>query len=470
MQSSALVQAAVGASRRAALGFALACHLVPAHADALDAYLQRQREVYQVPAIVVGVMRAGQLIDSRAVGLSNVELEVPASVRHVFEIGSISKQFTAYGILMLAEQGQLDLAAPVGRYLSDLPPAWARPTLHQLMGHVSGLPDFEAAFGYDIYRETPSDEDFLKRLVVLPIDFPPGAKWRYSNTNYWLLARVLERVSGQDYAQFMHERIFAPLGMAATRTAQPARILPGRAAGYRLVDDRLENRDAMQSATGRGLGDIATTLDDMARWEREQRSPRLLKAETARLAWQPVTLNDGSATGYGYGWFVDPVLGHPARRHDGQTAGFVADYLRFPERDLAVVVLANCYGAPVEARRIAKLVDPAIAPELTPVLDADPARLERVRELAAGASRARALWREQWFGEDFWRQIAPYLGDAEANALRSGTLRSVTAVGPAGVQSPERPAYRIEYERAIRLMSLKFDAQGRITSLQSEDE
>lgn len=462
-----------GSAGRSAEVLALALCLswgLPSQADELDVYVGRQRDVYQIPAMVVGVIREGQLTDSRAAGFSNIELGVPASTQHVFEIGSISKQFTAYAILMMFERGEIELNAPVGRYLPDLPLAWARPTLHQLMAHISGLPDFESAFGYDVYRETPSDADFQKRLIGLPIDFEPGEKWSYSNTNYWLLARVVERLSGRPYAQYMQEQIFGPLGMTATRAALPSQILAGRAAGYRLVDNRLENRDPMQPSTGRGLGDVATTIADMVLWEREQRAPRLLKPETARLAYQTVRLNDGSATDYGYGWFTSPVFGQAARHHSGQTAGFVAEYLRFPERDLAIVVLSNRYGTPGAAGRIARLVDPSIAPALTAAAGADAERHARVYRLVSLVMQAHSEWREEWFGDDFWRDIKPYLSEIEGNYRLRGPLRSVTAVGPNGAQDAVQPAYRVVFERATRVMKFKFDEQGRIMALESEDE
>lgn len=444
---------------------------VPARADELDAYLQRQREVYQIPALVVGVLRAGELADSRAIGLSNVELSVPASTQHIFEIGSISKQFTAYAVLMLFEQGKVELHAPVGRYLPDLPPAWARPTLHQLLGHISGLPDLEDAFGYGVYRETPSDADFLKRLLDLPIEFEPGKKWSYSNTNYWLLARVIERASGQTYAQFMQERIFTPLGMRSTRTALPSQILMGRAAGYRLVEGRLENREAMQPSTGRGLGDIATTVEDMSHWEREQRAPRLIKPEIARLAFEPVKLADGSATDYGYGWFTTPVFGMMARHHSGGTAGFVAEYLRFPDRDLAVVLFANRFGAPTSPGRIARLVESSIGgPPLVAAAGFDATQAGRVRELAAGAARARSDWQEDWFAVDFWRAVKPYLLDVEEDYRRRGPLLLVTPVGPNGIQDVAKPSYRVVFEKMTRVMTLEFDGHGKIKSFQAEDE
>jgi CubicO group peptidase (beta-lactamase class C family) len=457
---------------KAVLAFALlTASTSQATADEIDAYLQRQRSVYQVPAVVVGVIRGGRLVNSRVVGLSNVELGVLASARHVFEIGSISKQFTAYAILLLVEQGKLELHAPVGRYLRDLPAPWARPTLHQLLGHISGLPDFEEPFGYGVYRETPSDAEFQKRLLSLPIETEPGEKWIYSNTNYWLLARVIEQASGKTYAQFMQEHIFTPLGMTSTRAALPSEILKRRAAGYQLVGDRLKNREPMQPSTGRGLGDIATTIGDMAAWEREQRAPRLLKAETVRLANEPVRLEDGTAADYGYGWFVRPVLGVPARGHSGQTAGFVAEYLRFPERDLAIVVFANRYGAPISASRIARLVDPALGgPRLVAANRYDVSRATRVREVAGGAAQATSAWQEDWFAAELWRELKPYLHEVEANYQLRGRLRSVTPVGPRGIENPVKSSYRVVFDKIARLITFEFDANGKIKSVKAEDE
>jgi hypothetical protein len=208
----------------------------------------------------------------------------------------------------------------------------------------------------------------------------------------------------------------------------------------------------------------------MSYWEREQRAPRLVKPETARLAQQPVKLNDGSATEYGYGWFTSPVLGLTARHHGGQTAGFVAEYLRLPERDLAIVVLTNRYGASTSASRIAQMVEPALGPALAAAGAADPKHLDRVRELAAGAARARTEWNEDWFNADFWRQIKGYLGDLEGNYRHRGPLRSVTAVGPDGIQDAAKPSYRVEFEKMTRLMTFEFDTQGKIKNFEAEDQ
>jgi len=147
---------------------ALLALLAPAaHADAIDRYLARQQAMVGIPAIVVGVIRDGKLVEQRARGLANVELGVKATPRHVFEIGSISKQFTAYAILILAEEGKVALDAPLGNYLDDVPDAWKSVTLHRLLTHTSGIPDLEEAFGYGVYRETPTDAAFIVRLAAV---------------------------------------------------------------------------------------------------------------------------------------------------------------------------------------------------------------------------------------------------------------------------------------------------------------
>jgi len=346
--------------------------------------------------------------------------------------------------------------------------------LHRLLTHTSGIPDLEEAFGYGVYRETPTDTAFIVRLAALPIDFPPGDRWKYSNTNYWLLARVIERSSATTYSDFMLRRIFTPLGMSATRTAEPPRILPQRAAGYQRVNKVLENRDAIQPSTGRGLGDIATTIADLARWEREQLSPRLVTRASAELARTPVKLNDGKESPYAYGWFTEPILPRVALYHDGQTAGFTAGYIRVPELRLAVVVLANLYDGPADqiARYVVRRSDPSLrqAP-LPPIDDTDPASTQRAHLVVSTSSRAPAEWKPEWFANDFWTVIQPYLADvADINQAR-GSVRSVAVVGRvadgAGGQTSK---YRVAYTGWSRILTVKVDAEGRITKFSGEDE
>jgi D-alanyl-D-alanine carboxypeptidase len=446
-----------------------------ARADDVDRFIAQEQKLYDLPAVVVGVFQEGRLTDARANGLVNVELGVKASTDHVFEIGSISKQLTAYGVLILRDEGKLELDAPVGRYLTELPESWSRVSLHRLLTHTSGLPDLEEAFSYGIYRETPSDADFLKRLLALPIEFQPGEKWQYSNTNYWLLAKVIEKISGLRYAEFMQQRIFVPLGMRSTRSALPDQLLPNRASGYKAVDDILENRDAIRSNTGRGLGDIATTVGDMALWEREQLSPRLLSPATAALARQPVVLNDGKVEPYGYGWSTESILPVATLSHNGQTAGFTASYIRVPGRHLAAVVLINSFDGDPESIgvRLLRQVDPSLrSPPFEEISEGDPTATALVRRMLATAAAADVDWRAEWFSPDYWKELQPWLREIAQRNRRFGPLASVSSVAVNGAQPGDGRTriYRVVYRLVSRIVTVRFDDKGRISGRTNVDE
>lgn len=444
-----------------------------AQADEIDRFAAQTLRTYRIPGLVVGIYRDGHLVSARALGKAQVELDVKARVDQVFEIGSISKQFTAYGVLMLAEQGVLDLQAPIGRYASDLPPSWAGVSLHRLLTHTSGLPDLEDAFGYAVYRETPSDAEFGKRLFALPLDFQPGERWAYSNTNYWLLARAIEQVSGMHYADFMTARIFRPLGMTSTRAALPAQLLPRRAAGYQRVRGSLENRDAMQPATARGLGDIATTLTDLARWEGEQLAPKLISRASAALAVTPVQLNDGKTEPYGYGWFIEKHKGALVLEHSGGTAGFASEYLRLPDQRVAVAVFSNLYGAPVSG--LARFALQHAAPQLRQprpqaVADTDPAATARLREVLTSSAQARSLWKEDWFSPAHWKSMQPWMDDIETVYQDIGPLLSLVPVQPDPDAAVGTRRYRAVFKQVSRLVSVTTDEEGRIQSRRATDE
>ncbi len=193
----------------------------PIHADEIGRYASQTLRIYGVPGLVIGLFRGGRLVSARAFGHAHLELQVRARTNPVFDFGSISKQFTAYAVLMLAESNPVALDAPIGRYLADLPDSWSGISLHRLLTHTSGLPDLEDASGYAVCRETYSDTELGKRLFALLLDFQPREKWAYSNTNYWLLARVFT-----DLPAAGHE--VDPFGLASKSTAQTRRWLPTR--------------------------------------------------------------------------------------------------------------------------------------------------------------------------------------------------------------------------------------------------
>jgi CubicO group peptidase (beta-lactamase class C family) len=460
------------------LGTALAAAAlaVPAtRADELDTYIAKAMKAYRIPAVALGVFRDGKLVDARCRGVVNLELGVKAHCAHRFEIGSVSKQFTAYAVLILQERGKVDLDAPLGRYVDGLPAEWAAVQIDHLLTHTSGLPDLESAFTYAVYREKPSDVEFRARLAALPIEFKAGEKFSYSNTNYWLLARVIENVSGQSYDVFMQQNVFEPLRMKATRSSLPTRLLPGRAAGYQQTGGRVENRDATQPNTGKGLGDIVSNLADMARWEREQLKPTLVSPATAERARRPVRLNDGSTAPYGFGLDLEQgALPLATIQHEGQTPGFTAAYLRVPELRLAVVVFANAFVSPVDtlALRALRHVAPSLRnpTPLKEIPDENPEVSRRVLELHESARSASTAWREAWFALAYWSELRPWMNDIADTANLFGPVRRLTLVARKVVGEEREFTYLVDYADLRRVVRIRFDASDRIVGRRAVDE
>jgi CubicO group peptidase (beta-lactamase class C family) len=324
----------------------------PVRADAVDDYVQAQMLQQHVPGVALGVLRDGKFIKEKAYGLADVERSVPVTTDTVFEIGSITKQFTATALMMLVDQGKIGLDDKLGRYRDDLPEAWRDVTIRQLLTHTSGIPDYEAIMGYGSYREVMTPEQVIGLAADRPMDFAPGTEWNYSNTGYFLLTLVLEKVSGVSYIQFVQTHIFAPLGMTHTRSSEPNDIIPLRAAGYAYEGGHLQNRDPIQpSATG-GAAMIVSTLGDMAKWDAEQTAQTLLHKSDYAVMWTNTPLADGRLSGYGFGWFVSPRYGRQSLEHSGGTAGFTTEMLHLPDDHLSIIVLTNCYQSTSHPEKI----------------------------------------------------------------------------------------------------------------------
>lgn len=322
-----------------------------AHADALDDYIRADMKARHIPAIVFGVFKDGRILRSGAYGLANVELQTPATVANVFEIGSVSKQFTATLILMLLEQGRLRLDDRIDTYLGNLPGNWRAVTIRQLLNHTSGIPDIEEIFGYDSYRNLYTVDQIIAVANSKPVDFPAGTKWHYSNTGYYLLALILQKIEGKPYGEILQSRILDPLGMTHTRQSDPGAIIANRAEGYQRVGDGLGNRDAMQPTACLGAGTIVSTIGDMAKWDAAINHNRFLKPETQRLMWEKTKLPAGEAN-YGFAWVITTWRGHPCVEHSGGTAGFSCDYRRFQDLGLSVMVFSNLYATGVDGIEI----------------------------------------------------------------------------------------------------------------------
>jgi CubicO group peptidase (beta-lactamase class C family) len=212
--------------------------------DNVDDYVLAEMKRENMPGLALGVYRGGQIVKAQGCGLANVELSVPVKPETIFQSGSVGKQFTATGVMMLVEEGKVNLDDSITKYLSGSPPcAWKPIKVKNLLSHTSGLAEYvtdaRTKPGAPFYLRLDHTEDELFKMIAeLPIENPPGEKWAYRNTNYVLLGILIHKVTGQFYGDYLQERIFKPLGMTATRVISEADIIPNRSAGYEKVQLR----------------------------------------------------------------------------------------------------------------------------------------------------------------------------------------------------------------------------------------
>lgn len=311
-----------------------------------------------LPGASLLVVRDGRVAYARGYGLAEVETGAPVTPRTNFRLASLSKQFTATAVMLLVAEGRLRYDDPVGPLLPELPTYARGVTVRQLLTHTSGLPDYED-FVPDTLTAQVHDHDIpaLIARATGPL-FAPGTRYAYSNTGYVLLALIVERASGERFADFLRERIFAPLGMTETVAHEEGRsTVSHRAYGYTVDSAGVRRTD--QSATSATLGDggIYSSAADLARWDEALERHTLVSAGEQLLAWTPPTLPGGERTEYGFGWFIDRDRGERRLRHHGESMGFTNAILRYPEQRLTIVLLTNrTGGAPwALAQRIADL-------------------------------------------------------------------------------------------------------------------
>jgi CubicO group peptidase (beta-lactamase class C family) len=298
-----------------------------------------------VPGASIVVVQDGRVILRRAYGIADLSRRVSATPATDYRLASLTKQFTAMGIMLLARDGKLGYDQPVREILPELPPAARGVTIRHLLNHTSGLWDYEDLIP-DSQTVQLSDRDVLALLARRDtLYFTPGTQYRYSNSGYVLLGLIAERVSRTPLPRFLLARIFAPLGMTATVAhVEGADTVPNRAYGYTPGPAGFTPSD--QSVTSATLGDggIYTSVDDLVRWDQALAGATLVDTATLRIATTPPALPNGALSQYGFGWFVDTYRGERRWWHTGETSGFRNAIQRFPDRRFTLVVLTNRNG------------------------------------------------------------------------------------------------------------------------------
>jgi CubicO group peptidase (beta-lactamase class C family) len=325
-------------------------------ADPVDTLIKTEMEKHQIAGISLAVIQNGRTTKTACYGVANLELQSPVTPDTMFEIGSVTKQFTAACILLLAQDGKLSIEDKISKYLTNTPPAWSNITIRHLLTHTSGLTNYTKLDGFELRRHL-TQEQFIKLLGAQPVVFAPGDKWDYCNSGFNLLGYIIENVSGQSYWNFLRARILQPLGMNATTDRNPHFVVPHRAAGYELANHVSVNRDYDLTDIF-SAGAILSDVPDMTKWNAALDGETLLTKASKELMWTPAKLNNGQVQNYGFGWFLDALDGHKNIGHNGATSGFSASIQRFPHDGLAIILLCNADEMGISttiAKKVAKL-------------------------------------------------------------------------------------------------------------------
>lgn len=296
------------------------------------------------PGGVALVVRDGEVLYRKAMGMANLELGVPMTPEHVFRIGSITKQFTACAILKLSEEGKLDLQDDISKYIKDYPTQGYTITMEHLLTHTSGIKSYTDMEEWDAeFRRkdfTPAElVDFFKDR---PMDFAPGEEWKYNNSAYFLLGYIIELVTGGSYANYLEENFFQALGMEDSYYGSTTQIIKGRADGYARAGRQIVNAEFLSMTQPHAAGALLSTVDDLYLWYTAVMNHEVVSKADLKKASTPFVLNNGEETNYGYGWVLGEIEGSPSISHGGGINGYLTASIYLPEEKVFVAVFSNC--------------------------------------------------------------------------------------------------------------------------------
>jgi len=329
----------------------------------IDEVLQAALQEDGAVGFSVGLAMGGELIHEAGYGLAELEHEVPVQPWSMFRIGSITKQYTGAAICRLADQGKLYFDDPLKLYVPEFDTQGREITLRHLLTHTSGIfnytnlgPKWEDHMARDL-----SHGELLALLKDVPLDFEPGRAYRYSNTGYFLLGMVIEKVSGQSYADFVQKEFFEPLGLSHTRYGSNSDLIPMRAQGYAYRGQgRFANDDLLSMQQPYAAGSLIATAGDLVRWSLALMGGQVLKPESFEEMTLPFLLENGDESPYGFGLNLQPQAGRTCFSHGGGINGFNSIMYYFPESKLCLAVISNSegYSADEVAQRLLKLLLP----------------------------------------------------------------------------------------------------------------
>jgi CubicO group peptidase (beta-lactamase class C family) len=306
----------------------------------IDAIFNQAYPIHS-PGVTVLIAKDNRILYRKAFGMADLELKVQMKPESVFQLASITKQFTSVAILLLMEQGKLSLQDSLSKYITDFPRG-NEITLHHLLNHTSGiksynnLPEFSTKTRLDM---TP--EEMISMFKNLPLEFNPNEKYAYSNSGYFLLGYIIEKLSGMSYKDFIQKNIFDKLGMKHSYYADTYKIIPNRVNGYQFYEGDYENAEYMSTTIPYAAGSLMSNVDDMFLWNKAIHNNLLISANSKLMAFTNYTLINGKHNNYGYGWAINEIAGVPTIEHPGGINGFTTSGIYAPDKNIYSIVLTN---------------------------------------------------------------------------------------------------------------------------------
>ncbi len=313
----------------------------------LDRYLAGLVSKKSVPSASLAIVKNGKVIYAKAFGKSDLENEVSATPTTVYRLGSITKQFTATMIMQLVSEGKLKVDQPVRELLTDLPTAWSKVTVRNLLNHTSGIKSYTEVKGIfaDAALKPTTPAGILKTVESEPLQFEPGSRWHYNNSGYEVLGMVIEKLDARKYAESLKARILRPLGMNQTYFTSEQDLVPHRAHGYSPTIGGFRNAPYLNMDWPYAAGSMESTTLDLAKWDAALYGEKVLSKPLLTQMWTKTVLTNGKTENYGFGWQLESIKGQPTVEHGGGIHGFATYIKRVPTSSLTIILLVNDDGA-----------------------------------------------------------------------------------------------------------------------------
>ncbi|MFN3653546.1 MAG: serine hydrolase domain-containing protein [Armatimonadota bacterium] len=430
--------------------------------ERVEALLQNVLKTRRIPGVAAAVIQGGRPVFVKGYGYADVEHKVPVSELTVFQLASVTKQFTAAGVMLLVQDGKLGLDDPITRHLPDLPEAWKEVTVRHLLTHTSGITSY-TSLPLD-FRKDYSRTELLGLVRDLPLQWKAGERWAYNNSGYYLLGMLIEKLSGVSYGEFLEQRIFGKLGLSTTRVNDLRAVIPNRAEGYTLSGRELRRGEYVSPTQPYAAGALVSSIHDMVRWATTVRAREILRKESWAEIFRPYRLNDGKPTTYGFGWSVDQHQGHPRYHHGGGIPGFSTNIAYYPDDDLAVIVLCNLDGghAGFLTNQIAAEYVTDLVPK--PIEDPDPATTARLRKIVEGIAAGTAD--EAEFAPETRKALFPdRIREGQRHLGELGKLGEFRLVAHQKTDDHRQLTYRALFGDTPMRVSLALDADGKIAGI-----